>query len=230
MTDPHKSIAHRVGMNHYGAAQYPDGLVDWRDAQPPDLTSGDGRRTTGRLRSCGYCGSMHPADLAAALRAGATLEWADAKYGWPHKAYVERIPNPHAGLLESRMGSSHAVPACPKTGQACEHGEQSFSDPKCECLKGAPETVKQGMHGKTAMVAMPDGYARDTGKPTFTWRDTGEPAPTLTHGKFYSVHLMDATPEDRDVIERAMGLRIRFSEDGQKVSWSRLEPDARLTA
>lgn len=76
----------------------------WRDAVPPDLQSG---RTMGRLRSCEYCGSMHPADVAAAIRAGAKGEWADRKYGWPHKAYFDGIPNPHAGLLESTMSRTN---------------------------------------------------------------------------------------------------------------------------
>lgn len=76
----------------------------WREAVPPDLQTG---RTVGRLQSCGYCGSMHPADVAAAIRAGAAGSFADRKYGWPHKAYFDGVPNPHAGLLESRMSSSH---------------------------------------------------------------------------------------------------------------------------
>lgn len=36
-------------------------------------------------------------------------------------------------------------------------------------------------------------------------------------GKFYTEHLKDATPEDREVIERAMGLRIEFKD--KTVSW-----------
>lgn len=46
------------------------------------------------FRTCGYCGSIHPADLLAALSAGiATLHGADWKYGYPHKFYVEGLPN-----------------------------------------------------------------------------------------------------------------------------------------
>ena len=41
-----KSIAHKRGMNWAGQDAYPDGLVDWREATPPDLDAG---RTTGRL-------------------------------------------------------------------------------------------------------------------------------------------------------------------------------------
>lgn len=49
------------------------------------------------FRTCSYCGSIHPADLLKALEAGAQLGGSDWKYGWPHKFYVEAIPNPKAG-------------------------------------------------------------------------------------------------------------------------------------
>ncbi|MGY6019618.1 hypothetical protein [Streptomyces spinosirectus] len=38
------------------------------------------------FRTCSYCGSIHPEDLAA--EANWAAEWADRKYGWPHKFYV----------------------------------------------------------------------------------------------------------------------------------------------
>lgn len=50
---------------------------------------------------------MHPAELVAALRMGATVSWADWKYGWPHKLYVENAPNRYAGELEIRSCTSH---------------------------------------------------------------------------------------------------------------------------
>jgi hypothetical protein len=49
------------------------------------------------FRTCSYCGSIHPEDLFGFLQQGAELFGADWKYGWPHKFYVERIPNPLAG-------------------------------------------------------------------------------------------------------------------------------------
>jgi hypothetical protein len=216
MTEQDKSIAHRGEMNGLGQSHFPDGLVPWRPEMAPDLAAG---RTTGALRACGYCGSMHPADLARALQAGARASWADFKYGWPHKLYVENVPNPHAGLLESRMGCSHATPVCPRSGQACEHGEQSFSLPKCECMKaGQPE---RGLHGAQAVFRLRDGYCSRSGEPHYTWRAAGEPAAATTWGKFYTVHLQDASPEDRAIIERAMGLSFVF-EAGGRVSWRRV--------
>lgn len=188
--------------------------LTWRDATAPDLAAG---RTTGRLRSCSYCGSMHPADLAAAIGAGARGHWADFKYGWPHKFYVEDVPNPHAGMLESRMSPSHAVPLCPRTGEACTHGDQSFYRPECDCMRAGEPT--EGRFGERRVIALPDGFSRSTGKPEFRWHEEGKPADATTHGKFYTEHLQDATPDDREVIERAMGLRFNFSEL-PRISWS----------
>lgn len=50
-----------------------------------------------RLRRCSYCGSVHPEDLLDALNKWARLRFADWKYGWPHKFYVEGVPNELAG-------------------------------------------------------------------------------------------------------------------------------------
>nr|MBL8412719.1 hypothetical protein [Dechloromonas sp.] len=188
----------------------------WHDASPPDIAAG---RKTGRLRACGYCGSMHPADVAAALRSGARLDPSDRKYGWPHKFYVENVPNPHAGMLESRCSPSHATPFCPKRGAPCEHGEQSFYHPTCECMKETPEQIATG-EGSTgySVIAINTGrFHEQTGKPKMDWTETGKPASETTYGKFYTEHLKDASPEDRDVIEKAMGMHVEFS--GGQVTW-----------
>ena len=94
MTDEEKSIAHRAGMNQYGESKYPDNLVPWRSETPPVWPAADANHATGRLRSCWYCGSMHPADVAAAIKAGAQAHWADHKYGWPHKLSTCRTQRP----------------------------------------------------------------------------------------------------------------------------------------
>lgn len=41
------------------------------------------------FRRCSYCGSIHPNDLA--MEEFWKAEWADRKYGWPHKFYVDII-------------------------------------------------------------------------------------------------------------------------------------------
>ena len=38
------------------------------------------------FRRCSYCGSIHPEDLAA--EPDWRADWADMKYGWPHKFYI----------------------------------------------------------------------------------------------------------------------------------------------
>jgi hypothetical protein len=58
----------------------------------------DGGPYAETFRTCFYCGSIHPEDLYRLLSSGtATLGGSDWKYGWPHKFYVEGIPNPVAG-------------------------------------------------------------------------------------------------------------------------------------
>ncbi len=79
--------------------------VGWRAANPESEPYGTSFRT------CAYCGSIHPGDLLEAIeKGGVTFDVADWKYGWPHKAYVNGIPNPIAGK-DVRMGSrSHTGP------------------------------------------------------------------------------------------------------------------------
>jgi len=186
------SIAHKHDMNIYGLQQWPDGLVPWGDESPPNLTGDMDERGQGLLRHCSYCGSMHPADVAAAIKSGARGEWADRKYGWPHKAYFDGIPNPHVGLLESRASRSD--------------------------MPNPDESDK--------WRRVQRGFNSRTGEPEYWWAETGQPASATTHGKFYSVHLQDATPEDRAVIEAHLGLVFEFSDDGQNVKWHRIALDA----
>jgi hypothetical protein len=143
------------------------------DAVAPDIESGDEKRFAGRLRSCAYCGSMHPADVVAAIKAGAVGSWAYMKYGWPHKSYFDGVPNPHAGMLESLSGANYKV------------GED--------------------------WVQTSDGL----------WRGPYTPAASTTMGKFYSIHLLDATPEEKLIIEQHLGLTFEFTPDG-KVSWEKV--------
>ncbi len=164
------SIAHRFDMNNLGQSLYPDGTVPWSKESTPKLTGKLGERTTGRLRSCSYCGSMHPSDIAKAIQEGAKGSWADFKYGWPHKAYFDDIPNPFEGMLESRSSAN---------------------------FKSKEDWVQVGKTG---------------------WREPGSPAPSKTSGKFYTIHLQDATPEEREIIQAHLGLEFDFTNDG-KVRW-----------
>jgi hypothetical protein len=165
---------------HTGALMQPGVAFEWRPPHAPDVD--DPRRHTASLGGCNYCGSLHPTDLVAALKAGATLSWADRKYGWPHKVYVDNCPNPHEGMLEIRSSSSH----------------QS---------EGYPDKRWDGY------------YSQHTGEKTYRYYAKPAPARATAHAKFYTAHLLDATSEEREVIERAMGLSFTFYDDG-RVSWA----------
>lgn len=58
------------------------------------------------FRTCSYCGCIHPEDLYSALLAGAKLGGSDWKYGWPHKFYVNAIPNANVGKLRRESSTS----------------------------------------------------------------------------------------------------------------------------
>jgi hypothetical protein len=152
---------------------------------------------------CWFCGSMPPDQLAAAIKAGATVSWADRKYGWPHKVYVEGVPNQFAGQLEIRGSTS--------TGRRP-------SDAEIEASKNDEHMGPWHEYQ--------DGYDSRTGKPVMSWRrlDKPKPAAATSGGKFYTVHLKDATPEERVIIERAMGLSFTFEGDG--VRWAAFQEPA----
>lgn len=187
-----KSKAHLNEMNHCGDQMWPDGLIDWHPQRPPDLSKNASRYNTGRLRACGYCGSMHPADVAQAIRAGALGKWADRKYGWPHKVYFEDIPNPFEGMKEVRS--------------SCSGGNGYRPDGEGWELRKEPR------------------YNERTGERVAdyeTWIQVSTAGPTIW-GKFYSIHLMDASPEDRETIEKHVGLHFEFTDDG-RIRWMPFE-------
>lgn len=59
------------------------------------------------FRTCSYCGSIHPIDLLSALKNGATVHGSDWKYGWPHKFYIEKVPNKYPDLPVVASWVSH---------------------------------------------------------------------------------------------------------------------------
>lgn len=69
--------------------------VMWRPAHAPlgvDVDRGQ------PLKTCWFCGSISCEDLYEAMTTGGVRApgWADWKYGWPHKLYLE-VRNPFAG-------------------------------------------------------------------------------------------------------------------------------------
>jgi hypothetical protein len=153
------------------------------------------------FRTCSYCGSIHPADLAAEIERGLPQRgefpnphWADAKYGWPHKQYVD-IPNraPERKFIVSATNTS-TPPNSPAAYSWIPSGEIP------------PDVVTNGW--------------RDVAE-HYTWVALGTRA--THHAKFYTTHLADPqiSAEVLEQIQRASGRRFRF-EDG-RVSWGPYE-------
>lgn len=115
------------------------------------------------FRTCSYCGSIHPEDLLNALRAGAKAGGSDWKYGWPHKFYVDGIPNSQAGnLVTHTSGSGHGPVTDEKRAEY-----QRYVRPG-GVLEVTDDADGRGHRFK---VRNPDG--------------------ATTHGKWYNVHLQD---------------------------------------
>lgn len=151
------------------------------------------------FRRCSFCGCVHPEDLSAepVWRAN----WADRKYGWPHKFYVD-IPNRDPDRLYVTSAMSR------------RWGER-HEDPLPEGVVRWEDLTPQQLE-----VARRDG-----------WDLGGEDPPSAvtfgTHphhwGKFYSVHLADPVLDPRVVadIERRSGVAFVFGAGG-RVSWRQL--------
>lgn len=94
MSWPEKHTVHKPGTPFVHMSK-----GEWR---PPRVDEPYGQT----FRTCDYCGSIHPGDLLEALRNGATMHGSDWKYGWPHKFYVEGLPNTLAGQTVKVGGTS----------------------------------------------------------------------------------------------------------------------------
>lgn len=84
---------------HYVAPVFKVSDIVWRPERPEGYPEHSQNPYGYPFRTCSYCGSIHPEDLLRVLANGATLGGSDWKYGWPHKFYVEGIPNPLAGKM-----------------------------------------------------------------------------------------------------------------------------------
>lgn len=151
------------------------------------------------FRRCSFCGSIHPEDLAA--ETGWRAEWADRKYGFPHKFYVD-IPNRNPDAL-FYMGSSSG-------------GDRS--KPPAIGLAGLEWVAWEDLTPEQVAILHRDGVGRPGGE----WHpDYVQLGPRkVHHAKFYSVHLADPTitEEVKDIIAYRSGLVFTFTADG-KVAW-----------
>jgi hypothetical protein len=148
------------------------------------------------FQRCSYCGSIRPEDLAA--EPAWKANWADRKYGFPHKFYVN-IPNRTPDRLFT-MGSYHGAEK--PTGHM-------------DWIAWADLTAEQ--HA----IRERDGMRHDDRHPDPQWVYFG----TRAHhsGKFYTVHLADPTvgADVKDAIEQRSGLRFTFAEG--RVAWEAVQ-------
>jgi hypothetical protein len=143
------------------------------------------------FEQCNYCGSMHPHALLEALRAGAVLDMADWKYGWPHKFYVEGIPNPVAGEL-CRSTSTMGTVRNGKSMDFADNGELIERD-------ATPEELSTGRY---------QSYRKN------------EKAPAQLHAKFYSEHMVDAGDDFNELALRIAALTgVTFQLRDERLFW-----------
>lgn len=149
------------------------------------------------FRRCSFCGSIHPEDLAA--ETGWRAEWADRKYGWPHKFYVD-IPNRDPAALF--IISSQLV------------GDGDRPDDRLGLQWHHWDELPAGLRA----IAERDGWGGDRDWHP-DWLGFGTRA--NHHAKFYSIHLSDSavSAEAKAAIEQRSGLQFTFTEDG-RVAWS----------
>lgn len=144
------------------------------------------------FRRCSYCGSIHPDDLAAEERWSA--QWADRKYGWPHKFYVD-IPNRQPSALSAISRTNYAP-----TGRERDHGWIATAD----------------LTEEHWAILDRDGWTPPDGPDGHYWLFGTKP---FHHAKFYTVHLRDnaLSPATKRAIEQRCGLEFSF--DGDRVAW-----------
>lgn len=173
MTAPHDQVTNPDPV-HPDAARW--GGWSWRDPERGE-----------HFRRCSYCGSIHPADLAGEPTWRA--EWADQKYGWPHKFYVD-IPDRGPGRLFV-VGAVHGPPGA----------QPSIGGNLLTWVAPANLTEEQ------RRIVERDGYRISEG---LRWVGFGTRA--VHNAKHYSIHLADPDldPAVRDTVQQRSGIRFDF--------------------
>jgi hypothetical protein len=133
------------------------------------------------FRRCSWCGSVHPVDLSA--EPDLKPDWADRKYGWPHKFYVS---------IKNRDPERLFV-----TGTANYRPDYGSGD----WVAGAALSDEQ------RLIAARDGYNVEA---TTAFLSFG--TRSMHYGKFYTVHLADPALDaaTKEAIARMSGLRFTF--------------------
>lgn len=144
------------------------------------------------FRTCSHCGSIHPEDLLRSLQAGAALETADWKYGWPHKFYVSNIPNANHGREVSRSSGSGPLP---------------MSD---------ADRARWKRYGER------EGCRVEFSEADGRWKaKVFEPDAPTAHGKWYNVHLSELSPAAFEALAARLAVTgVTFARDERGVKWS----------
>lgn len=156
-----------------------------------------GPRRGEHWRTCSYCGSIHPEDLAVEIQGEnpPRPEWSDFKYGWPHKVYVRGIALRDTDMLRVFSFGNHAS----KREHPLPEGAVLTSD-----LTRAQRKIVKAC-----------GYDPKADDSYYTFGAMGD-----GWAKHYSAHLADpaVSADAVDAISAWQGLRLIF-EDG-RVQWS----------
>lgn len=146
------------------------------------------------FRTCSFCGSIHPEDLYSAILAGARLGGSDWKYGWPHKFYVEGIPNTNVGKLQRQTSSSI---------KGAEPTDEELAAFKLWVRSGGEIRVERLTENSRGM-----------------WLCAYNPQDSKTRGKWYNTHLNDLNPTAFSALAEALmkQTNIQFTKaDGELV-------------
>lgn len=149
------------------------------------------------FRRCSYCGSMHPDDFVTIARG--RVDWADRKYGWPHKFYVH-VPNQNPDALFVISSSSG--------------GNQSKPDGS-----GSGWVRVDDLTPEQEAVMAREGYGPGSRYRPTGWVLFGTRAEHF--GKVYTVHLADPAISDETKAAAAdmCGLRFEFTEGRRRIHW-----------
>jgi hypothetical protein len=151
------------------------------------------------FRRCSYCGSIRPEDLAA--EPAWKAEWADRKYNFPHKFYID-IPNRSPATLF--VIGSHRGCRWPAPAPGARPG-------------GAGWVAFERLTRQQRALARRDGWSvtRDDHSDYYQFGTRA-----AHYAKFYTMHLADPDVSEtaRETIQRVSGLCFEFAGDGS-VRW-----------
>lgn len=131
--------------------------------------------------------------------------WADRKYGWPHKFYVNGVVNRHPEIL--RIITACSQRQWDEAQRALAEGRPAFGvSPGCKWY------AVSDIPGGTDM----SGWRLEDGH----YSHVGLGSDKEHFVKFYTIHLADpAVSQDaKDIIQRVSGLAFEFTAEG-RVSW-----------